>query len=263
VVAGADVGNGRYFCCADLIDATVPPQPTDLAAAVEAVTDHTPTGRITWLGIGALTNLASLASRRPDLARGLDVTQMGGGPAYRDRTRAEHNIGLDVAAARAVLDRVKVIRFVPSELTFRHEIEIGADSELYRTLEGPWASLVRANFDRWFATFHATSMQHDPLALSAALTLPFVEFAAARVVLDAAGRMTAAPDGTPVWLGSRANYAAFLRWLHRALGLPAPPGAAERPSSAASRTRHRSPRRRPPTSGRHPAARERDEDAAH
>ncbi|SDD50528.1 hypothetical protein [Actinokineospora iranica] len=75
--------------------------------------------------------------------------------------------------------------------------------------------MLAAHLDRWFDRFPATAFQHDALALAAALQLPYVGFARERVVLDALGRMTAAPEGHVVRLSVSADYRAFRGWLAR------------------------------------------------
>ncbi|HYN97743.1 MAG TPA: nucleoside hydrolase [Pilimelia sp.] len=237
VVAGAALPGGTgYFCCAGIGSPAA--LPGDVVAAVSAVARRP--GPVRWLGIGAMTNLAAVLQARPELAARLDVTQMGGALRHRDPTRADHNVGLDPAAAARVLSAVPRLRFVTSEVTFRPEIEVGSDSPLYRSLAkpgaGPWAAVVRANFDCWFAGFHPTSMQHDALALAAALGVGVVAFDRVRVGFDAVGRMSRRSDGVAAEISVGADYVAFIDWLHRALDLP---GLAVSPAlvaPAASRT---------------------------
>ncbi len=136
---------------------------------------------------------------------------------YRDPSRPEHNIRLDPAAARTVLRLAKEPRLVTSDVTFTSKIEITRASELYGRLAAPgapaWARLLVEHLDRWFASFHPGTIQHDALALSAALELPFVEFDLTAVALDELGRMTEATAGAPVFLSYAAEYEAFLHWL--------------------------------------------------
>lgn len=61
------------------------------------------------------------------------------------------------------------------------------------------------------------SMQHDGLALSAALELPFVDFMRQRVTLSADGQLLAAEHGVELRLSCAARYEAFMRWLDAAL----------------------------------------------
>ncbi|MGW5364491.1 nucleoside hydrolase [Actinopolymorpha pittospori] len=218
VVAGRDLGNSRYWCVDDLVPADVPDQSTDVAAAVERVCAGTP-GRVRWLGIGPMSNLADLITGRQHLASRFTVTLMGGGLAYRHPDRAEHNVRLDIPAARVVLEASMRPRVMPSDVTFTPANEITADSELYRRLAVPeapaWAKVLVQHLDNWFASFHPGTMQHDALALALAMGQPFVDIDLVKVALDAIGRMVEDPDGSEVFLARAADYSVFHNWLDR------------------------------------------------
>jgi inosine-uridine nucleoside N-ribohydrolase len=232
VVAGASLGESRYFCVDGLTPSTVPDQPTDLVAAVREVCAATD-GPVRWVGMAPLTNLARVLAEAPDAASRLRVTQMGGALRYRDPSRAEHNIRLDVPSARHVLDAVArgalaAPEFVASEVTFTPRIEITPDTPIYRQLRDPqappWARLLAAHLDRWFAGFYPGTMQHDALTLTAALELPFVDSEQLSVEMDEIGRTTEAPPGhgTRVRWSRAAEYEPFMAWLNASLTDPAP-----------------------------------------
>lgn len=232
VVSGASLGESRYYCVDGLTPSTVSDQPTDVIAAVREVCGATP-GPVRWVGMAPLTNLARVVADAPEEASRLRVTQMGGALRYRDPSRAEHNIRLDVPSARQVLDAVArgvlaAPEFVASDVTFTPEIEITRDSLLYRQLRDqqapPWAHLLAEHLDRWFAGFYAGTMQHDALALTAALDLPFVDSDQLAIEMDAIGRTTEAQlgQGTRVQWSRSAEYEPFMNWLNASLTNPAP-----------------------------------------
>jgi inosine-uridine nucleoside N-ribohydrolase len=220
VVAGTDLGNTRYYVIDGLAPDTIEPQPTGFLDAVRAVCAATD-GHVRWVGMGPMSNLAHVLQHAPELAERLVITQMGGAIDYRDPTRAEHNFRLDPAAARYVLDTAADLLLVLSDTTFTDEIAIHAGTAIYKTLADPgapgWAALLTAHLDRWFTRFHPRSMQHDPLTLTAALQLPFVDFTRRCVALAPDARMTLDPDGRPAWITTRADYPAFRTWLARQL----------------------------------------------
>ncbi|WP_017594919.1 nucleoside hydrolase [Nocardiopsis potens] len=224
VAAGAG-GETRYVCVEDLVPASAPPQGGDVIAAVRAVAATRP-GPIDWVGLGPLTNLALLLAEAPELAPRLRVTQMGGALRYRSPERAEHNFRLDVPAVHAVFaavadGRLAPPRFVTSEITFVPDTEIGPGHTLHRALSAPaapaWASLLAAHLDEWFARFFPGTRQHDALALSAALDLPFVAFAPTPLAVDPIGRTTAADGAPAVRVSASAEYGAFMSWLEGVL----------------------------------------------
>ncbi|WP_017588214.1 nucleoside hydrolase [Nocardiopsis ganjiahuensis] len=228
VVSGHGVGGTRYFCAEPLIPVEVPEQPRNVVGAVRELLSRTE-GVVRWVGMGALSNLAAVLAEVPEAAERLRVTQMGGALNYRDPSRAEHNIRMDVGAAHAVFaaigrGQLSDVQLVTSDVTFRPEIEVDRAGELYRNLVGQgdhtWQGLVRRHLDLWFDSFHPGSIQHDALALTAALHLPFVNLDLEEVALDGQGRMSLSPGGAEVWLSSSAKYPPFNRWLEESLFAP-------------------------------------------
>lgn len=227
-VAGHGVGGTRYFCAQELVPDSVPEQGKDVVGAVRTLLDRTD-GPILWVGMGALSNLALVLAELPAAADRLAVTQMGGGLAYRDPSRAEHNVRMDVPAAHAVFEAIAAgqlegVRLVTSEITFRTEIEVVPEGPVHHRLAqapaGGWQDLLRRHLEAWFAAFHPGSMQHDALTLSAALDEPYVDLRPEHVVLDPVGRMArSGPDdrGAAVRLSAGADYAGFNTWLEGAL----------------------------------------------
>ncbi|MBE2997957.1 nucleoside hydrolase [Nocardiopsis sp. HNM0947] len=224
-VAGHGEGSTKYFCAQGLVPRQLPYQPSDVIGAVRSLLARTD-GRIRWVGLGALSNLAHVLEEIPEAADRLVVTQMGGGLEYRDPARAEHNIRMDVPSAHDVFagiaaGRLEDVQVVTSDITFRPEIEIVPGGPVHRRLseapEGGWQRLLHRHLDAWFAAFHPGSMQHDALALSAAIGKPFVNFGLRHVCLDRIGRMLRDEQGAEVWLSLAAKYDPFNTWLQRAL----------------------------------------------
>ncbi|WP_179829829.1 nucleoside hydrolase [Nocardiopsis aegyptia] len=225
VVAGHSVGDSRYFCAGPLIHEAVPAQPTDVVGAVRELLE-TFEGPVRWVGMGAFSNLARVLEEIPEAGERLQVTQMGGAINYRDPSRAEHNVRMDVDAAHRVFaavesGRLPELRLVTSDVTFRPEMEVTRESGLYRMLGETggrgWQGLLRAHLNQWFSSFHPGSMQHDALTLTAALRKTFVNMNLARVRLDELGRMSLSDSGTEVWMSASAKYEPFNRWLEKTL----------------------------------------------
>ncbi|MET8623486.1 nucleoside hydrolase [Kitasatospora sp. NPDC004669] len=240
-VAGAELSDTPYFVVEHLIPQDVPAQSADIVAAVREVLTSTD-GPVRWVGMAPLSNLAHVLAAAPEAASRLRVTQMGGALRYRNPERAEHNVRLDVPAARDVLAAVAVghlttPEFIASEVTFTPRIEVTQQSPLYSWLassDAPrWAGLLAAHLDAWFSRFHPGSMQHDALTLSAALNLPFVDSDDIGIAMDDIGRTTASDDGVRLRWSFEADYDAFMAWLTRTL-TGQPTSAAARPESERS-----------------------------
>jgi pyrimidine-specific ribonucleoside hydrolase len=221
VVAGSDLGNSRMWVMGGVCPAEVPRQDNDVVGVIEEVCSGIE-GRIRWVGMGPLSNLARLQREAPVLIPRLEVTQMGGAIKYRDPSRAEHNFRVDVEAAIRMVPELGRWNpsFVVSDVTFNPAMEITRESALYqrwaRPDARPWERVLREHFDRWTAKYPG-SMQHDALALAAAMLWPGVRFVRERVVLDDLARMSLAADGAEITMSISADYAAFMTWLENAL----------------------------------------------
>ncbi|GAB4583196.1 nucleoside hydrolase [Nocardia sp. IFM 10818] len=217
VVAGIDLGNDKYWAADGLIPENVPAQDSDVVAAVRDVLEQAG-GLVRWLGIGPMSNLANVITEIPDATARLIVTQMGGGLNYRHTDRAEHNIRLDIPAARTVLGAGLRIWLMPADITFHPENEITIGSieyEIIARADGAAWELIRAHLDQWFADFHPSTMQHDALALALAMGMAFLRFSRKGVGLDEIGRMTAGDN--LVFLTRSADYSLFRNWLCKRL----------------------------------------------
>jgi inosine-uridine nucleoside N-ribohydrolase len=221
VVAGSDLGNSRMWVVDGLCPDGVPRQGTDVVGAVSEVCARSD-GRVRWVGIGPLSNLAMLQAEQPELLSRLAVTQMGGAINYRDPTRAEHNFRVDPEAAIRMVPSLEpwAPTFVVSDVTFNPAMELTADSPLYRRWAQPdarpWERVLRAHWDRWM-TKYPGSMQHDALTLAAAMLWPGVRFVRERVTLDPIARMSRSDKGTEIAMSVSADYTAFMSWLDEAL----------------------------------------------
>lgn len=227
VVAGSFLRGSPLYCVDGLVPNDVTPQDTDVVEAVRNVA-RASQGPIRWVGMGPLTNLATVLAQAPELAGRLRVTQMGGALRYRDPERAEHNFRLDAPAVHAVFSAVAEgslapPEFITSEVTFTPQTEVSAHHPIYHQFATArsvaWAELLTAHLDRWFARFHAESKQHDALTLSAALELPFVDSAYMPLVVDEIGRTISSSDaeGVTVRVSTEAHYEGFMGWLRAKL----------------------------------------------
>ncbi|MET8801028.1 nucleoside hydrolase [Nocardia sp. NPDC004568] len=174
-------------------------------------------GPVTWVGQGPMTNLASVVHAEPGLADRIQVTQQGGWlDRYRDKTRASHNLRLDPVAAGVALRTVVRPRLLLSDFTGVDDITIGRDSFLYGLLTAPgnleWARWLAVGLARWF-DLGKPSRMHDPLALSAALGLPFVEFQDCRVRIEPDARLYRDPEGRILKVATDVAYGSFMAWL--------------------------------------------------
>ena len=218
VVAGADLGNDRYFCVEGLAPHAVPRQSADVVRAVEKVCAASEVVR--WVGLGPMSNLGRLGA---DLLDKLVVTQMGGAIEYRRPGGVEHNFRLDPTAVGSVLPALRRPTLILSDVTFDPAMELTPASPLYADLAAAgapeWARLIRVHLDRWLERFYPGSMQHDAMTLAAALLWPGIRLARDAVRVSPQGHLAVAPNGVQVNLSSHADYPAFMTWLRQRIGL--------------------------------------------
>ena len=226
VVAGRQLSATPCFFAAGLTPGSVVTQPDDVAAAVRAACGRAG-GAARWIGLGPLSNLAALLSRDPGLAQRLFITQLTGTVNRGDPALPPRNFRLDPGAARQVLSAARYLRLVGFDAAGRPGCEITAATPVFRELAGaagaagapvpPWTALLTSHCRQFFARYHPAVLPADPLALSAALRLPFTPFAWAVLTADAAGRISECRGGRAVLLSQDIDYPAFARWLQARL----------------------------------------------
>jgi hypothetical protein len=125
-----------------------------------------------------------------------------------------------------VLSAARYLRLVGFDAVGRPGCEITAATPVFRELAGaagtgapvpPWAGLLASHCRQFFARYHPAVLPADPLALSAALRLPFTPFAWTVLTADAAGRISERRGGRAVLLSQDIDYPAFARWLQARL----------------------------------------------
>jgi len=214
VVAGRQLSATPCFFAAGLTPGSVVAQPDDVAAAVRAACGRAG-GAARWIGLGPLSNLAALLSRDPGLAQRLFITQLTGTVNRADPALPPRNFRLDPGAARQVLSAARYLRLVGFDAVGRPGCEITAATPVFRV--PPWAGLLASHCRQFFARYHPAVLPADPLALSAALRLPFTPFAWTVLTADAAGRISERRGGRAVLLSQDIDYPAFARWLQARL----------------------------------------------
>jgi pyrimidine-specific ribonucleoside hydrolase len=192
VVRGTDLGNRGAFLVEDLLDDLTPVDGAWEDAILRCVQRH---DEVTYIGLGAMTNVARFVQAYPAYAGKLRLVQMGGAicSLYRhgDR-RAEHNVFADRAALLTVLQSDVSARFVMNHTTQHRQIEVDPGSPVpqeMRRLDRADLTLAVAHLDRWYAKRGHGSYLHDPLTCSAVIRDDLVAFATARFVVSGDGCM--------------------------------------------------------------------------
>jgi pyrimidine-specific ribonucleoside hydrolase len=222
VVAGRQLSATPCFLAAGLTPEWVGRQLDDVPRAVAAACGRAG-GVARWIGLGPLSNLAAVLGPEPALARKLFITQLAG-TLNRGEGRAAlppRNFRLDPSAGRLVLASACYLRLVSVDAAFRRAAEITAASPVFTALAGgaatPWAAVLAAHCRQFFSRYHPAVVPASPLALSAALGLPFTSFAPAAVTVDGAGQIAERYSGDDILFGRDHDDVAFARWLRARL----------------------------------------------
>ncbi|MBF6215860.1 nucleoside hydrolase [Nocardia puris] len=237
VVAGSELpGSPQRFVLPDDLVPDISSGAVE-SAVVDALVDLCEQAEPIVVGMAPLTDVARVLVARPDLAEAITLVQMGGWlDAYRDMSRASHNLRLDPAAAGLVLRMVPAPKLLLSTHTNDSRLRLTLDSPLVGWLTGPDSptetAVVAANAAGWFArrpsstvgdsSWRPGSWMADPLVLAWALGVPgVVESAAETIRVAADARMYRVPRGASVEVSTRIDLIAFHTWMSRCLPLGA------------------------------------------
>mgnify|MGYP000574858878 CR=1 FL=1 len=183
------------------LDGPVLPDPTvelDPRNAVDLIVQTVmsePTGTVTLVPVGPLTNIALALQAEPEIARRVKRVSLMGGAYTRGNSTpaAEFNIYADPEAAAQVFDAGWPITMVGLDLTHQ-ALADEAVFERLQAVEGPLGEFVVAML-RFFQSTYATSQGftyppvHDPCAVAALLD-GIVGTERARVDVETQGRFT-------------------------------------------------------------------------
>ena len=223
VVAGRQLSStAPYFAHGLTPDWVTPPSGEVTRAVAQAAARSG--GAARWIGLGPLSNLAALLARQPELARRLFVTQLTGISDHAGQALPPRNFRLDPSAARQVLAAAPHLRLVSFALPAGHQVQLTAASPTVRRLAGTvpawaghsWETLLAAHIGQFFTRYHPAVFPAGPLALAAALRLPFASFGPARVTVSETGAMRTGPGGD-VLISQNVDYRALGDWLRARL----------------------------------------------
>lgn len=173
---------------------------------------------VVWVGMGPMTNLATLADLSPNLLQRVHVVQMGGW--LRETPRPEHNLRLDPGAASRVMGRCASFTLVPADITMSCRNRLDENHSLLgwlRDHRSKWASLVHGNFSWWFGTRYPSSFQHDTLALAIATGLP-ATIEPMRLRIDAEGLVRTSSRRPQVGVVLAVDWDLLWSWVIQRLG---------------------------------------------
>lgn len=184
-----------------------------------------PSGALTVLALGPLTNLAQLARDEPAAyARIGRIIAMGGtlNEPGNSGPFAEFNMACDPLAAQLVFAAPVPVTLVPLDVTRKLRAS-PADLDRLAT-SGTKAALLAADLIRTYFASHTDRQSrplHDPCVMLMALSPELFETQTLRLSIDCdahPGRLEKAPDGALIEVAMEIDPAAALEALWRGLG---------------------------------------------
>lgn len=212
VFSGYDLGNTELFLLDDFIirdDGEIPQIFGE--EGIETILTELAESGGHYVSIGGLSNLRYLFDSFQKPWESIDITIMGGAINYHRAGATEHNVGLDVEAARSVFESEVKKRWILSDHTFVPELAVSNSHKLYEYFAYKndfFHSLVQTNMNRFFQKFYPDSRMYDPLTVSS-LFLPTVRFSTEKIIFPAEGSFLPSAEGRSAMVSNSADYALF------------------------------------------------------
>jgi len=200
VVAGPELPGRTRLFCENLIagkEYDVSGNVVDEIRKVVETSDKT-----VYIGITAFSNLAKFHQAHPELCDRITLYQMGGSLDL-ERKKAEHNVRIDIPAARQVLGSDIETYLVMLDTTLNPNFEITNKHPVYtlcKQSSNPSLKAMAQNIDEFNQATGFWTFMHDPLTVAAALGHDFVDFYEARITTDEQGMIKHSDDDTKIYL---------------------------------------------------------------
>ncbi len=173
-----------------------------------------------YISIGPLTNLAFLYDTYPDLLSQCEIIAMGGAINYRKPGTAEHNIRMDIEAAKKIFNADLNIRWILSDVTFTPRLRISKDHAVYKhiqRLSSKPTAMIKENLDRFYEDKYPDSYLHDPLTVMSTTEEKLVQFSIKTITMRENGEFILSPDGKKTKVSTKVDYGLFFKHFEEIL----------------------------------------------
>ncbi len=206
VMAGADLGNTNFIVDEMIVDEPEVSMPQDSITVMKEFIDSFE--RVIYINIQGFSNLSSLLVAYPEVLKKLTVYQMGFALDYlRHEGWVEHNVRIDVPAARHVLGAGLVLTLLMAQTTMAEGYCFSDTVPVMKRIHASTDPLLKM-LSRSVMLFHEKlikkgapdpwSYAHDPLLASVVLGKEFVEFEYAIVTMTEHGNLVRDINGTRI-----------------------------------------------------------------
>ena len=203
VVAGAKLPGPTKLFCQDLLPNKLYDVSGNVADEIAKVVGGS--DRTVYMGIQAYSNLDLFQQTHSSLSDKVTLYQMAGS-LDPSRKKAEHNVRIDIPAAKRVIaSRIKQY-LVMADTTLNPKFEVSNQHPLYNFCRQHSNAGIRAiakNIDQINGAIGYWTFMHDPLTVSAALGHNFVDFYQANVAINDQGLMKLDDRGSNIFLSKK------------------------------------------------------------
>lgn len=176
---GKDLGNTNYF----LLESFAPSTPYVFASVFESknfqeILTEVASQNGQYVSIGGLHNVNQLYTKYKEIISKLSLVIMGGAIEYVHPDTAEHNIRLDIEAAKNIFNSDLQTQWFLSDYSFIPQFRLHLEHPLYLSVKnkpGFFFELIKENMRLFYTNLYPDSYLHDPVTLSS-IFLPTIQF---------------------------------------------------------------------------------------
>lgn len=213
VFSGTDLGNTNIFFLDKYYKEDIKPDSLFDSPKLKAIIEDVAASNGYLLGVGGFSNIDFLNKNNPDALKKMQIYVMGGAYKYNPPTQAEHNIFMNVEAAKNIFFSGLPVHWVSWEVTCNMDISISKKHALYDAVsksQDVYYRMTKENMDGFYDNIYPFSYLNDPLTLNCIFD-DNVTFVKEKVIFHEDGRWSPGEDGHEIILSKSANYETFMR----------------------------------------------------
>ncbi len=212
--AGKDLGNTNYF----LLESFFPSTPYTFESVFESKSFHEIVTEVAnqngqYVSIGGLHTINHLYKKYSEIISKLSIVIMGGAIEYVRPHTAEHNIRLDIEAAKNIFYSDLKTQWFLSDYSFIPEFRLHLEHPLYISFmkkSGFFFELIKENMRLFYTNYYPDSYLHDPVTLSS-IFLPTIQFKKKKIIFLENGEFRFDENGREKNVSIKVNSDLFLK----------------------------------------------------
>lgn len=178
VFVGKDLGNTNYFLLEQFCTNKNTFESVFESKTFQEILSEVANQNGQYVSIGGLHNINQLYKKYPGVISKLSIVIMGGAIEYVRPNTAEHNIRLDIEAAKTIFHSDLKTQWFLSDYSFIPQFHLHLKHPLYTSVKnksGFFFELIKENMRLFYTKYYPDSYLHDPVTLSS-IFLPTIKF---------------------------------------------------------------------------------------